>query len=106
MTWANIVRWAIFATVVAEEKGVTRANYAAHLGSPDPEIRRLLGVDEVEGTTAAGLAPDWARNVIAGAGNYGEIFDRYLGAGSPMKIDRGLNRLWRDGGLIFAPPFR
>jgi general L-amino acid transport system substrate-binding protein len=106
MNWGNIVRWAIFATVVAEEKGITRENYKAHLDSPDPEIRRLLGVDEVEGTAAAGLASDWARRVIAGAGNYGEIFDRYLGAGSQMKIDRGLNRLWRDGGLIYSPPFR
>jgi len=106
MNWGNIVRWAIFATIVAEEKGITRENYKAHLDSADPEIRRLLGVDEVEGTAAAGLPSDWARQVIAGAGNYGEIFDRYLGAGSQMKIDRGLNRLWRDGGLSYSPPFR
>jgi general L-amino acid transport system substrate-binding protein len=106
MTWANIVRWAIYATVAAEEKGITRANVEAQMESNDPEIRRLLGVEEMEGTTAAGLERDWARKIIAGAGNYGEIFDRYLGAGSPMKIDRGLNRLWRDGGLIYAPPFR
>lgn len=106
MVWANIVRWAIFATIVAEEKSITRTNYKAHLDSSDPEVRRLLGVDEVDGTAAAGLAPDWARNVISGAGNYGEIFDRYLGPDSQMKIDRGLNRLWRDGGLIYAPPFR
>jgi general L-amino acid transport system substrate-binding protein len=106
MTWANIVRWAIFATIVAEEKGITQTNYKNHLASPDPEIRRLLGVEEMEGTAAAGLSPDWARNVIAGAGNYGEIFARYLGAGSQMKIDRGLNRLWRDGGLIYSPPLR
>jgi len=106
MKWGNIVRWAIFATIVAEEKGITRGNYKAHMDSPDPEIRRLLGVDEVEGTKAAGLSSDWTRRVIEGAGNYGEIFDRYLGAGSQMKIDRGLNRLWRDGGLIYSPPFR
>ena len=106
MAWANIVRWAIFATVVAEEKGITSGNVDAHLSSPDPEIRRLLGVEQVEGTTAAGLQADWARKVIAGAGNYGEIFDRYLGAGSAMKIERGWNRLWLDGGLIYAPPFR
>lgn len=106
MTWANIVRWAIFATIVAEEKGITRTNVDTNLDSADPEIRRLLGADEVEGTRAAGLESDWARNVIAGAGNYGEIFNRYLGADGPMKIDRGLNRLWRDGGLIYAPPFR
>lgn len=106
MTWANIVRWAIFATVVAEEKGITQGNVEAHLDSPDPEIRRLLGAETVEGTAAAGLAPDWARKVISGAGNYGEIFDRNLGKESPLKIDRGLNRLWSDGGLIYAPPFR
>jgi len=106
MTWANIVRWAIFATMVAEEKGITQSNVDAHLDSNDPEIRRLLGVDEIEGTKAAGLERGWARKVIAGSGNYGEIFDRYLGSGSPMKIERGLNRLWSGGGLIYAPPFR
>lgn len=106
MTWATIVRWAIFATIVAEEKGITRDNHAAYLDSPDPEIRRLLGVDVVEGTEASGLDAAWARRVIAGAGNYGEIFERYLGADSPMGLDRGLNRLWKDGGLIYAPPFR
>jgi len=106
MTWANIVRWANFATLIAEEKGIGRKNYKAHLESSDPEVRRLLGVDEVEGTNATGLPPDWARRVIAGAGNYGEIFERYLGMKSQMKIERGLNRLWRDGGLMYAPPFR
>ena len=106
MTWANIVRWAIFATLVAEEKGIGRGNYKEHLESSDPEVRRLLGVDELEGTKAVGLRSDWARQVIAGAGNYSEIFERYLGMGSPMKIERGLNRLWRDGGLMYAPPFR
>ncbi len=106
MIWATIVRWAIFVTMLAEEKGITQENYQMHLDSRDPEIRRLLGVDELEGARAAGLAPDWTRQVIAGAGNYGEIFSRYLGANSEMEIDRGLNRLWRDGGLIFSPPFR
>jgi general L-amino acid transport system substrate-binding protein len=106
MLWANIVRWSIYATMLAEEKGITRSNVEAHLDSPDPEVRRLLGVDEVDSSEDAGLAPDWARNVIAGAGNYGEIFDRYLGSGSQMKIDRGINRLWTDGGLMISPPFR
>jgi len=106
MIWANVVRWAILATIVAEEKGIGRGNYKTHLESSDPEVRRLLGVDEVEGTGAAELPPDWARHVIAGAGNYGEIFQRYLGMDSQMKIDRGLNRLWRDGGLMYSPPFR
>ena len=106
MTWANIVRWAIYATLVAEEKGIGQENYKDHLNSSDPEVRRLLGIDEVEGTKAAGLPPDWGRQVIAGAGNYGEIFERYLGKKSQMNIERGLNRLWREGGLMYGPPFR
>lgn len=106
MVWANIVRWAILVTLLAEEKGISRANLDTHLASSDPETRRLLGLDDVDGTAVAGLDPEWARNVIAGAGNYGEIFDRYLGPDSPMKIERGLNRLWRDGGLMISPPYR
>ncbi len=106
MVWSKIVRWAIFATILAEEKGITQSNLASHMDSTDPETRRLLGLEEIEGTAVAGLAPDWARNVIAGAGNYGEIYDRYIGRDSPMKIDRGLNRLWRDGGLMISPPYR
>ncbi len=106
MVWANIVRWAIFATILAEEKGITQSNLASHLESSDPEIRRLLGLEQIEGMAISGLEPDWARNVISEAGNYGEIFDRHLGQGSPMKMDRGLNRLWRDGGLMISPPYR
>ncbi len=106
MVWGNLVRWAIFATILAEEKGITSTNYRDHLQSRDPAVRRLLGVDGVPGSEAAGLSQDWARQVIAGVGNYGEIFERYLGADSQMKIDRGLNRLWKDGGLLYTPPFR
>jgi len=106
MIWGNVVRWAIFATILAEEKGITSTNYREYLKSPDPAVRRLLGVEETPGTTAVGLTQDWARNVIAGAGNYGEIFDRYLGKESQMRINRGANKLWKDGGLIYSPPFR
>jgi general L-amino acid transport system substrate-binding protein len=106
MIWGNVVRWAIFATVLAEEKGITSTNYEEHLTSPDPAVRRLLGVEETPGSAAVGLAPDWARNVIAGAGNYGEIFDKYIGKDSRMNIKRDVNRLWQDGGLLYSPPFR
>jgi general L-amino acid transport system substrate-binding protein len=106
MQWGNVVRWAIFATVIAEEKGITSGNYQRHLDSQDPEIRRLLGIEEIRGSKAVGLAPDWARKVIAGSGNYGEIFERYLGMNSQVRIPRGLNRLWKDGGLIYSPPLR
>lgn len=106
MQWANIVRWAVFATILAEEKGITRSTVSDHLDSPDPEVRRLLGVDDLDGLDAAGLDRHWARAIIEGAGNYGEIFDRFLGSDSPLQIDRGINRLWRDGGLMISPPLR
>lgn len=106
MVWGNIVRWSIYATIFAEEKGITRENYLQHMSSQDPSIRRLLGLDAMDGAEHLDLPQDWARNIIAGSGNYGEIFDRYLGSGSDMQIDRGLNKLWNDGGLLFSPPFR
>ena len=72
----------------------------------DPAIRRLLGIDPIAGSEEAGLPPHWSRNIIAGSGNYGEIFDRYLGKDSQIKVGRGANKLWRDGGLMFSPPLR
>ncbi len=106
MIWANVVRWAIFATILAEEKGITQQNYKEHLSSRDPAIRWLLGVDPIDGSKEAGLEPEWARQIIAGSGNYGEIFDRFLGSQSAINVKRGMNRLWRDGGLQYSPPFR
>jgi general L-amino acid transport system substrate-binding protein len=106
MVWGNVVRWTVLATILAEEKGITRDNHGQFLSSQDPSIRRLLGVDPTPGSEVIGLAPEWARNIIAGSGNYGEIFDRYLGKGSQMNINRGANSLWKDGGLLFSPPYR
>ena len=106
MDWGNIVRWSIYATIFAEEKGITKDNYKKHLSSRDPSIRRLLGTDSMEGNKETGLAKDWAKNIIAGSGNYGEIFDRYLGKQSKINIKRDMNKLWRDGGLQYSPPFR
>jgi general L-amino acid transport system substrate-binding protein len=106
MVWGNVVRWAIFATILAEEKGITRDNYQKHLSSHDPSIRRLLGVDSTAGSKDIGLPQDWAKKIIAGSGNYGEIFDRYLGRRSQINVKRGVNKLWKDGGLIYSPPFR
>ena len=106
MTWGNVVRWAFLATILAEEKGITRDNHQQFLESRDPSVRRLLGVDPAPGSAEAGLPPEWTRNIIAGSGNYGEIFDRYLGKGSQINITRGANKLWKDGGLMFSPPLR
>ena len=106
MVWGNVVRWAIFATIYAEEKGITRDNYKSYLSSRDPSIRRFLGVDPMEGPKTVGLPQDWARKIIAGSGNYGEIFDRYFGKHSKINVKRDMNKLWRDGGLQYSPPFR
>ncbi|MBM3607564.1 MAG: amino acid ABC transporter substrate-binding protein [Alphaproteobacteria bacterium] len=105
VVWFNIVRWAHFATINAEELGVTRANVDEQRKTKNPEIRRLLGVEGDFGKNL-GLTQDWAYRIIKATGNYGEIFDRNVGAGSRLKIERGLNRLWNKGGAQYAPPVR
>ena len=78
---------------------------AQFAGSADPSIRRFLGV-ESGATDGLGLDPKWVYNVIAMVGNYGDIYDRNLGSKTPLNMDRGLNKLWTDGGLLYSPPFR
>ncbi len=103
--WANIVRWTLFAMINAEELGVTQGNVDQMKASKNPSVRRLLGVEGEYGA-AVGLGNDWAYQIIKLVGNYGESFDRNVGAGSPLGIARGQNALWRDGGLQYAPPIR
>ena len=103
--WFKINRWVFNAMLEAEELGVSSANVDEMLASENPGIRRLLGVEGDFGTPI-GLDKDWAYRVIKLVGNYAEIFDRNVGAGSRLKIDRGFNRLWKDGGLHYAPPIR
>lgn len=103
--WANIVRWTLNAMINAEELAVTQANADQMKNSKNPEIRRLLGVEGEYGQ-AIGLDNDWAYQIIKLVGNYGESFDRNVGAGSPLGIARGQNALWKDGGLQYAPPIR
>lgn len=104
--WTDIVRWTLYALVLAEEHGVTKANAKDMKTGADPEARRLLG----EGGFGAvlGLDADWAARAITASGNYGEIFDRDIGGGSALKLDRGLNALWNapKPGLLYAPPMR
>lgn len=102
----DIAAWTLFALIAAEEYGITAAN-AAELAasSANPEVQRLLGKTGDFGAKL-GLANDWAVKVISSVGNYGEIFDRNLGNGSPVKLVRGLNELWTKGGLLYAPPVR
>ena len=103
--WADIVRWTAFAWLDAEELGITKANADEMRASSNPEVKRMLGSGEALGQLF-GLSADWAYRIIRHTGNYGEVFDRNLGAGSPMKIKRGLNALWKNGGLQYAPPIR
>jgi general L-amino acid transport system substrate-binding protein len=103
--WFDIVRWVHFALLNAEELNVSRANVDEQLKSDNPEIKRLLGTEGNFGEQF-GLTKDWAYRIIKHVGNYGEIFERNLGQGSPLKITRGLNALWTKGGIQYAPPIR
>jgi general L-amino acid transport system substrate-binding protein len=104
--WGDVVRWAVYATILLEEDGVTSKNAAdMATSSKNPEVKRLLGT---EGTLNENLGLDkkWALNIVEQVGNYGEIYDRNLGEGTPFNLARGLNNLWTKGGLIYAPPYR
>lgn len=103
--WFNIVRWTMFATIEAEELGVTSSNVDAMLKSENPSVKRLLGLSGSTGEDL-GLKSDWAYQIVKGVGNYGEVFDRNVGKDSPLKIDRGLNELWNKGGLMYPMPIR
>lgn len=104
--WFDIARWTLFALIQAEDYGLTRPGLSDQMaGETDPARRRFLGLDPGVGAPL-GLDDAWVRRIIAQVGSYGEIFERTLGQGEGgLKMDRGLNALWRDGGLMFAPPF-
>jgi general L-amino acid transport system substrate-binding protein len=106
--WAAAVDWIVFATIQAEEFGITQANVEQMKQSDNPEIQRFLG-QPVEGEAfdpGLGLEADFAADVIAAVGNYGEIYDRNVGPGTGLGLERGMNALWTDGGLHYAPPYR
>jgi general L-amino acid transport system substrate-binding protein len=105
--WFNLVKVVMFALINAEELGINSQNVDEMMGSDSPAIRRLLGVEGDFGQADLGLDPDFAANVILQVGNYGEIYDRYMGPeGDAFTLERGQNALWSDGGLIYAPPLR
>jgi general L-amino acid transport system substrate-binding protein len=103
--WFNITRWTYYALLEAEELGVSSANVDEMLGSDNPGVKRLLGVEGDFGTPM-GLTKDWAYQIIKGTGNYSEIFERNVGSGSPIGLSRSVNALWKDGGLQYSPPIR
>ena len=105
--WADLVSWTLYALIAAEELGVTSANVTELSSAPgnSPEINRMLGTEGNFGEML-GLSADWAVKAISVAGNYGEIFEKNIGANTPIGLARGLNAQWTSGGLLYAPPFR
>ncbi|MCR9203657.1 MAG: amino acid ABC transporter substrate-binding protein [Halobacteriovoraceae bacterium] len=104
--WFDIVKWSVFAMISAEEYGISSQNVdKVKKSSKVPNIKRLLGVTAGNGKSL-GLSEDWAYNIIKLVGNYEEVFDKNIGSQSALKLERGLNALWKDGGLMYAPPIR
>jgi general L-amino acid transport system substrate-binding protein len=103
--WFDIGKWTFFAMLNAEELGITSKNVEEMKKSSSPEIKRVLGVEGSLGE-GLGLTNDWVVRIISKVGNYAEIYDRNLGTGSKLKIERGVNRLWNKGGIQYAPPIR
>ena len=103
--WFNLVKWVLFAQINAEELGVTSANADDMLKSDNPNIQRLLGTDGDMGAKL-GLPDDFAYQAVKLVGNYGEMYDRNVGPDTPLGLDRGINALWTEGGIMYAPPVR
>lgn len=102
--WFDIVKWSFQALLMAEQLGITQANVERMAKSDDPDIKRFLGIEKGNGR-ALGLSEDWAYRIVKQLGNYGEVYDRNVGKDSALKIERGLNRLQRDGGLMLPLAF-
>ena len=103
--WFDIVKWTLFAMMNAEELNISSKNVDEALKSTNPEIKRFVGTEGNFGEQL-GLSKDWAVRIVKQVGNYGESFERNVGLGSPLKIERGLNKLWTKGGIQYAPPIR
>ncbi|MBE9031972.1 amino acid ABC transporter substrate-binding protein [filamentous cyanobacterium LEGE 11480] len=103
--WQDVVKWVIYALIEAEELGITSSNLEQQLQSNDPNIKRFLGVEGTLGKDM-GLTNDFAARIIKHVGNYGEIYEQNLGPKTQLNLPRGQNRLWKDGGLMYAPPLR
>ncbi len=103
--WANVVRWSLNCMINAEEMGVTSASVSKAQHSQLPAVQRLLGVTGESGASL-GLSNKWCANIISHVGNYGESYNRHIGPNTPIGLDRGVNGLWTNGGLLYAPPIR
>jgi len=103
--WFDTVKWVIFGLIEAEEQGINSQNIDQFANSNDPVVKRLLGTEGDLGE-GLGLSNDFVARAIRKVGNYGEIYERNLGANTPFKLERGQNDIWENGGLMYAPPFR
>ena len=103
--WEDVVRWTLFAMINAEEMGITSKNVDMMLTSKSKEVKRLLGVEGYMGPML-GLGMKFGYNIIKQVGNYGESFNKHIGPGTPLNLERGLNNLWNNGGILYVPPFR
>jgi general L-amino acid transport system substrate-binding protein len=103
--WFSLVKWVHFALLNAEELGVNQGNVDEMMSSESPNVKRLLGVEGTFGESI-GISNDWVVNIIKGVGNYGEIYARNVGTETPLGLERGLNALWTEGGIQYAPPIR
>ncbi|MEM6664553.1 MAG: amino acid ABC transporter substrate-binding protein, partial [Pseudomonadota bacterium] len=104
--WGDVVRWTLNSLIIAEELGITGANVGEMAGGTNnPEINRMMGTEGEYGAML-GLEKDWVQKVVAAEGNYGEIFEKYIGTNTPIGLARGQNALYTDGGILYAPPFR
>jgi general L-amino acid transport system substrate-binding protein len=100
--WFDVVKWSLFAMIEAEEMGLSSKTIDQALASKDPAVQRFVGASGDIGKML-GLDNRWALNIIKHVGNYGESFEANL---KPLGFERGLNALWKDGGLMYAPPIR
>jgi len=103
--WFTLVRWVLFALIAAEEADLSQTTVGALRNSADPAAARVLGADQ-ELSRLLGVPPEWSLRAVQSVGNYGELFERNLGSGSPLRLDRGVNRPWNRGGIMYAPPLR
>lgn len=103
--WEDVVKWTVYALIQAEEYGITQDNIDSHMNSEVPEIARFLGLEGDLGKQL-GLPDDFVVQIIKSVGNYGEIYNRHLGPDTVFDLDRGPNKIWTEGGLLYSPPFR
>ncbi|MFN4158069.1 MAG: amino acid ABC transporter substrate-binding protein [Gemmobacter sp.] len=104
--WFDVVTWTVYALIGAEEMGITQANIAEMKETGNPDVKRLLGGSETSIGEWLGLDNDWAVRALGAVGNYGELWARHLGPDTPLKIERGLNELYTNGGIQYAPPIK